>query len=773
MNYDASLKKISTITPAGIPAAGTVNGLVVMTPSASGNVSLTNGLLTSPGSGQTALNTSLVPGAQNLVSNEAGRPVVEAQNAGTSLAKESTQNAQNRLNGQLGTTAVVFANGQIGVPLQVVGIPMKMLLSDATRPESFAESIARSNELKRTLVDASAYSNMLLLTRDQINAAEVRDVLGNFDEASNLVQVLVKGSSDADGLLRTQLGAQGYQRLQSLRRLIDSQAAQFKSAFAAGAKGVSVALDTVSADAMDKLSKALANGKLAIVGSSASSAQLKMSAFLGLSGIAESSGLVAEHVGDMSLLAQQVAPGSPLTDQVDQIADIAFGHAANSSASALANVAGKPVTADQVAAFKDQTGALDEVAYFSTSRSHGTALEERSRLTSDPGILDIVVYNRGTRETGRLFNGAKNVPQLVETPFLASKSWAKTFSITALLLAGMSLVGRFLGNLNTTLESKGFKGQRLPIIPIVTHPSFIRALVLMRRIVFGNYGDRDIQDPLMRQQLADLRKMEADGKNLLGLETKGTETPASLRYTLPLLLKLKAWLSGGVAALILKLLKVNLDTLNPELLMLVNAFLSMEGVTWYFAKQTYMLKQVEARKGVMDAGLWSALMRADDERKKAVQESVAKLQVLRNNPNRTAQEEKAMERLKVDVRDLKFANRFRDKIALMDKDNSPRLVKSLLTTLIGQLSREDASSSYKDSILQIISLIDPDNQITVQMTEVREGQVRNVFINLPQILRNSPEHLEMFLRHYPLYDDKGHPITAPERNRIVSALQAA
>jgi hypothetical protein len=355
-----------------------------------------------------------------------------------------------------------------------------------------------------------------------------------------------------------------------------------------------------------------------------------------------------------------------------------------------------------------------------------------------------------------LFAGAQPIPALVETPFVAAKGWARRFSIAALTIAALTLFVRSLKNLNSPFDGKGFKGERLPIIPIMMHPSFIRALRLMARIATGNYGDREIQDPLVRRQLADLRLLEAQGGRLADLKADSAEIPRSLRYTLTHLIWLKNFLEKiPLLNAFLKFRGIQLDTLDPELLMLVNEFLSMEGVAWYFAKQTYMLKQIEARRAVMDPTLWNMLMLSPQDLQAAQQAA------------RKGQPEEI-------IRDLHFARRFQKQIALMDKDSSPRLVRGLLTILMGQLSRKDVSDSYVDSILQIISLVDPDNGLAVQMTAVRDGQVKTLFMNLPLILKNSPVHLEMFMRNFPLlYDEKGRPIVAPELNHIYSAEQAA
>jgi hypothetical protein len=200
----------------------------------------------------------------------------------------------------------------------------------------------------------------------------------------------------------------------------------------------------------------------------------------------------------------------------------------------------------------------------------------------------------------------------------------------------------------------------------------------------------------------------------------------------------------------------------------------MEGVSWYFAKQTYLLKQIEAHRAVLDPVLYNFLMLSPADLPVARAERVRELQSLGKLTNPSAEQALRADQLRLEIRHLAFVRHLQKVVAQMDKDNSPRLVKSLLWLLIGQLSRRDISDPYADSILTLISLIDPDNRMAVQMTAVRDGQVKTLYLNMPLVLKNSAVHLEMFMRNFPLlYDQKGRPIVAPERNHIVSALQAA
>jgi hypothetical protein len=775
-------QKLLNATPAGIPRAGSVNGLVVVTPSATGpaefNAAVKGAI--NPETGLPFGETGSPAGTRNLNVGEGST----GPTGGVSTAGENMAAIQTRLNGAPGTTGMVYPNasgevGRIGIPLQVVGVPLNQLL-----PGSVPQDILnRSNALKSALVNGAEFGDMLLLTRDQVMSAEVQGLLGNYDQGSNLVQVQV--DANAAGLLQTQLGAQGYQQVLALRKLIEAQAAQLKKAFAAGVKAVPVALDTLSADTMKKLAASLAAGNLAVFGSSASSLISKMAAFPGLSEIARTTGLATEHAGNSRMLAETTAPDSFLTEGLDLLEEAGAGrlNEVSSDAVRLSALAGHPMTAAQAAEFTDLLKLQDQVLYLSKNRSHGEAVEVKTVLTSSLALVELVDKAKGTRNAERLFAGAEPIPETAETKFLkAQPGLERTFSMLALGVAATRLIWRTLFGKDSLLKAKGFKAQRLDPIAVMTHPSFIRALRLMARIITGNYGTREIQDPLLRQQLADLTKLESQlaAENKLGGEKKtlvdlvgSPQVPASLRYALTHL----AWLRPRLQWLN-TVFKINLEDLNPEMLMLVNEFLSMEGVTWYFAKQTYMLQQIAAHEKVMDPLLWKFLMLTPQAVQAEREQRNRERLELRTLANPTAAQAERLKQLTVESRDLLFVKHFQDQLARMDKDNNPRLVKSLIWTLLGQLSRKDIAAQdadrYTDSILTIISLIDPDNRVAVQMTEVREGEVKTLVFNLPLILKNSPIHLESFMRYFPLlYDEKGRQIMAPERNRIISALQAA
>jgi hypothetical protein len=210
----------------------------------------------------------------------------------------------------------------------------------------------------------------------------------------------------------------------------------------------------------------------------------------------------------------------------------------------------------------------------------------------------------------------------------------------------------------------------------------------------------------------------------------------------------------------------------------VNQFLELNSVTWYFSKQTYMLRQIELHKDAMDKTFYSFLMLTPADVKtelgvrhkewnglknrQAAGEALAPQEIARGN------------QLQLEIKHLHFVRYFHNALQQMDKpDASPRLVKNLVGKLVGQLAREDAGETYKDGILQIISFVDPDNQTTVQIMVPHQKEVITMFFNVPNILRNSPERLELFLNHYPMYDKDNNPIEAPIRNRIVRAVQAA
>jgi hypothetical protein len=131
------------------------------------------------------------------------------------------------------------------------------------------------------------------------------------------------------------------------------------------------------------------------------------------------------------------------------------------------------------------------------------------------------------------------------------------------------------------------------------------------------------------------------------------------------------------------------------------------------------------------------------------------------------------QQLGTEIRTLHFAGRFQAQIALMDKDRSPRLERHLLWTLLAQLSRTDVPDRYRDSILAIISLVAPDSQQAVQLTDVRQGKVITLLMNMPLLLRNSSALLEVFGRQFLIFDERGRPIATPEHNRTISAAQSA
>ncbi|NTV51479.1 MAG: hypothetical protein HGA76_00495 [Candidatus Firestonebacteria bacterium] len=770
-NPDSLLQAFQQAVPASLPAQGSVNGMIAIT----------------PGQGTLGFDFS---GEQNGVGFSTGNGAVVA----------GADNAALKTGVFPGQTAVVYEDGTIRIPIEVIGIPINQF-SGKSIPENIQSF---SNNLKTSLDDQSKlqYRDLLLLTREQMEKGEVKDLLGNFNVAEgqmtaaqvrdlegnfNLsafpVRILV--DSAATGLLQTQLGAQGYQRMLTLRQLIDGQAAQFKAAFAAGAQAVSVALDTLSPNVFKQLAASLVgqgNNKLLVFGSGASSMLSKEAAFSGLSAIGKNLGLATTHAGSTQALAEEVWESS-LTRDLDllEAAMNAQGTQQFEDLSELTTLAGRQLSKAEAREFTEHLGVQDSVICFSTNAGHARGVEQgKSQLSNFSGFQQLLEDARATDNPDRVYAGAEAIPEKMQTKFLTFKGFQRFFSWLALGVAAFTLTARSLWRAGSVLDAKGFKAQRLPIFSIVIHPKFLTALYLMAKIVTGRYGN-DPQDPMLRQQLADLSKLEKtlreEGGRLEDLKVGDAKIPASLRYSFTHLVWLKNFLTKIRFMDFLKFRHIDLNALNPELLMLVDQVLGMDKVAWYFAKQTYMLKQVEAHQE-LDPTLRGLFMLSSEDMKNERQRRVAELQELNALTNLEATQAGRIETLRRELRDLHFVRRFQDQLAKVDQSKnaaeSARLVRSLLTTLVVQLSRKDVSPRYADSLLVLISLLDPDNQTLVQMTAVREREVKTLILNMPDILRTSPMHLEMFMRTFPLlYDDQGKQIMPMERNRIISALRAA
>ncbi len=667
-------------------------------------------------------------------------------------------------------TGIVYPNGRVGVPTEVMGVSLNQVPAESI-PQSIRD---QSDALKRSLMNGNEFNDMLLLSAAQSRDAAIRDLLGN---SFKPVQVVV--DTTALDLLQTLLGAMQFAQLQNLLNMIRAQDAQIKSAFKDGAKVVPVATENISRETVEAAAKAVAHGNVVVFGSSASSVETTLFGLNGLSEAAKAQGMIADHLGALDLLAENTAgrDGENVLDALDamELRGSTRLNTALGDRSAVSSLAGRALSQAQKDLFAEELKSTDQVVFMSKDRYHGTAWGQQDRLGREtPAALLVIAYNKGKGVPGQKMAAAgKMIPEFKKTPFLGSKGWVKTFSMLALGVASLTLVGRSLRQVNLPL-TKGFKAQRLPLLPIMTHPSFLKALRLMARIIVGNYGDREVVDPVLRQQLADLRQLDLSKIDLNTL--KQSETPESLRYVLGHLVWVRNFLTNlPFFQAVMKLRGIQIETLNPELLMLVNEFTQMQSVTWYFAKRTYLLKQIEARKSVMDETLWNFLMSTPAELVTASKDRAEEVKNLVQKAQLSESEVARVKVLRMELKHLRFAKRFHEVLNQIDADTTqtPRLVKSLISKLVIQLSREDATEKYRDSVLQVLSLIDPDNQITVMMTTVRDGQIKNVYLNIPEILRNSPVYLEMFLRNYPLYDSKGRPIVAPERNRIVSALQAA
>jgi hypothetical protein len=312
--------------------------------------------------------------------------------------------------------------------------------------------------------------------------------------------------------------------------------------------------------------------------------------------------------------------------------------------------------------------------------------------------------------------------------------------IIVFLSEAVFLVRAVGGNTKVTVDSR-FRGWRLPVFSMLTQSSFWNALRILGILLFGRLGDRqrmvnpflaaEIQKfvPNFIEQLMDLdvvaqqmitaRSARPGAKFSL----EGIQTPKSLAYTLPQLVWLLNLLDRwGIRS-------TRLLAMLPELLVVVNAFVLMEKINYQISPTAYLRREIEVVQMGLDHGLVRDLNLQDLNRE---QPSV-----------------------------------FRSLLAGLEAHPSDARLGILLTYLFRLMNRHQdaAGKEYRASVLRLVSLMDPANQLTV---ELRGNGVEPTLISLPAVIFREPRLLDYVLtimenapEGFVLYNRDGRQIEHP------------
>ncbi|MCK5218154.1 tetraspanin family protein, partial [bacterium] len=363
--------------------------------------------------------------------------------------------------------------------------------------------------------------------------------------------------------------------------------------------------------------------------------------------------------------------------------------------SALEKYAKEPLTEDQYMSFVAEVASFDQALVLGP-KMHGTWWEVKNIFTPS-AARNYILSPNGTRWPGRRVESAGEILPEDPTNFQSSKGMAKTFSVVVLGLAAGSLILRVLSRrVSKTALDEELKSQRLPIFQVMTHPSFIKALRLMARIITGNVGDLVGKHPLLAQQLADLQRIMDEGGNLEDLRSQPSKIPDSLKISLHLLI----WIKNVLRKIplfeeFLIWRGINLDSLQPELLMLVNEFIKIEAVTWYFTKQAHMRNQVVMRADGLPGELVKNLTISRAEAGSILSAANQELAQLRLKTRPTAGELARISELSTLIADMIFARRYQMLLQRMDKNYSPLLLARMIRTLLRELDRNGVTEEYR------------------------------------------------------------------------------
>jgi hypothetical protein len=638
------------------------------------------------------------------------------------------------INGMMALTLEPGNTFQVGndVLVNMTAIPINAI-QNSDQSATVKELINANNQLMQGLINANALNNYILLTMEQ--AETHRHLLGHL-YLPEPVQAQV--STENTELLK-KLG-------------LDSQA---------------LGVDSKARAMLEQVNEVLKDGDGLVVVYPSDIGVASAASLQSLATHAESMGLSPIHLGpvdDMFGISEE------LEDRVNN--ELSIKMPGKSKMEALAK---KPLTQKRYLSAVDGLDNLLDKALVLRGKHgrHGTPWPEGTTFLESG-----VYYKQDTRspEEKAADSVGERLPVPEPTKFLLSSGLVKTFSMVVLGLAAVGLILRSLsGRARKTTLEKELKPQRLPLLYLVQpefFSAFLKALRLMTRIVTGNVGDLVGKHPQLGQQLLDLQQLMDKGIKLESLKGQPSKIPDSLKIPLNILI----WIKDTLRKIpffeeFLIWRGINLDSLQPELLMLINEFIKIEAVTWHFAKQAHMLSQVEMRADGLPEQLVRNLTTSRAEAKSILSAANQELAQLRLKTQPTAGELARISKLSTLMADMIFARRYQGALQQMDKNYSSFLLVKMIRMLLRELDRKDVNADYRTGVLEVLSLLEPLNLESIQIRTKAGLRV----INIPAMLMENKSLLAqmLFNNHYDFLYMDGEAIPMPTPGQQLKAIWAA
>lgn len=353
-----------------------------------------------------------------------------------------------------------------------------------------------------------------------------------------------------------------------------------------------------------------------------------------------------------------------------------------------------------------------------------------------------------------------------EVKVTAHESQRGTAKVLSALLLGFAAGTLVLDTVAQLAQTRDRQGRRLPLARILTHPDFLQSLRLMVGVVLGQRRAMEALPPMVQQQVQDLQGLM--DKQLALEALKPSEIPASLKFNLGQFMRFRQFLANHpVFRLLMRLVNIqNLLPLYPELFVLLTESNQLQSVMWYYAPATTLQRHFNQLEGAQPE-LKANLTRTADEARVELARLRAEKQQLLQTPAPSADR---LGQVETAIKHQRFSLLLQRAMDRLERDGSPQNLRRVVTLLTRELGRRDVAAfeAYQESLLQILTRIEPFQQTPVQI-RLDSGKV--IQTSLPASVYETPlrDNLLYFLD---VFSTEGKPLP-PVRRKILRTGAAA
>lgn len=353
-----------------------------------------------------------------------------------------------------------------------------------------------------------------------------------------------------------------------------------------------------------------------------------------------------------------------------------------------------------------------------------------------------------------------------EVKVTAHESQRGTAKVLSALLLGFAAGTLVLDTVAQLAQTRDRQGRRLPLARILTHPDFLQSLRLMVGVVLGQRRAMEALPPMVQQQVQDLQGLM--DKQLALEALKPSEIPASLKFNLGQFMRFRQFLANHpVFRLLMRLVNIqNLLPLYPELFVLLTESNQLQSVMWYYAPATTLQRHFNQLEGAQPELKANLTRTADEARVELARLRAEKQQLLQAS----APSAERLGQVETAIKHQRFSLLLQRAMDRLERDGSPQNLRRVVTLLTRELGRRDVAAfeAYQESLLQILTRIEPFQQTPVQI-RLDSGKV--IQTSLPASVYETPlrDNLLYFLD---VFSTEGKPLP-PVRRKILRTGAAA